>query len=229
MVLFSTEIYKLITTALTELTESQNARRTPHNPLSEAHYLGAWVTNTMKKKRFDSIMAPTLKVWQRQARSLGKNAGLKRQFTYLEKCYSDVLDAQKQVQAVHKNQLEKLYAKLEEDQWLVTTDLPVGEKLNRHSGGKESLIVCAQQMESCFDEQGLLINPISLYIRGNQQNMIDFAFTQNLLLYKKTDYKSKVKYHGEFVVYPNNDGYSLPEFPENKSSETPFPENQNVD
>ncbi|WP_372883322.1 DUF2913 family protein [Psychromonas sp.] len=217
MILFSTEIYKLLNTALTELSDSQQSGRTPHNPLSEAHYLGAWVTTAMKKKRFDPIVVPTLLNWQRQARSLGKNAGLKRQFIYLEKCYSEVLDENKQVQAVNKNQLEKLYAKLEEEQWMVTTDLTVGERLNRHSGGKDSLIVCAQQIVDCFDEQDNLVTPISLYVRGNQQQIIDFAFAQNLLLYKKTDYKSKVKYHGEFVVYPNNDGSFLPEFPENQT------------
>ncbi|MGB5446102.1 MAG: DUF2913 family protein, partial [Psychromonas sp.] len=187
--------------------------------LSEAHYLGAWVTTAMKNKRFDSIVVPTLQAWQRQARSLGKNAGLKRQFTYLEKCYSEVLDDHKQVQPVYKEQLEKLLAKLNDDEWMVTTDLTVGERLNRHSGGKESLIVCAQQMQSCFDEQGVLIKPISLYVRGNQQKVIDFAFAEHLLLYKTTDYKSKVKYHGEFIVYPNNDGSFLPEFPENQTAE----------
>jgi len=219
MIHFSTEIYKLITTALTELSDSQDARRTPHNPLSEAHYLGAWVTTAMKKKRFDSIVVPTLQDWQRQARSLGKNSGLKQQFTYLEKCYSEVLDEHKAVRLVNKSQLEKLFAVLEEEQWLVTTDLPVGERLNRHSGGKESLIVCAQQLLDCFDEQGILIKPISLYIRGTLQNIIDLAFAQDLLLYKKTDYKSKVKYHGEFIVYPNNDGSSLPELPKNNSED----------
>ncbi len=219
MILFSTEIYKLLNTALSELTDAQQSGKIPNNPLSEAHYLGAWVTSAMKKKRFDPIVVPTLQGWQRQARSLGKDAGLKRQFTYLEKCYSEVLDEQKQVQAVHKNQLDKLYAKLEAEQWMVTTDLTVGERLNRHSGGKDSLIVCAQQMEDCFDGQGILLKPISLYVRGNQQNIIDFAFAQSLLLYKKTDYKSKVKYHGEFVIYPDNDGSFLPEFPQNQAVE----------
>ncbi|PKH04436.1 hypothetical protein CXF72_00700 [Psychromonas sp. MB-3u-54] len=220
MIQFSTEIYKLITTALTELSDSHDSGRTPHNPLSEAHYLGAWVTTAMKKKRFDAIVAPTLQTWQRQARSLGKNAGLKRQFTHLEKCYSKVFDEQKEVRPVNKSQLEKLFAMLEEDQWLVTTDLPVGERLNRHSGGKESLIVCTQQLLDCFDQQGMLIKPISLYIRGTLQSVIDLAFAQDLLLHKITDYKSKVKYHGEFVVYPNNDGKSLPEFPENNSEKS---------
>ena len=219
MVLFSQEIYKLINSALTELNASQASGRTPHNPLSEAHYLGAWVTTAIKKKRFDATVLETLKGWQRQARSLGKNAGLKEQFIYLEKCYSQVLDADKQVQPVSIEQLNKLYAKLNDQQWMVTTDLEIGEKLNRHSGGKDSLIVCADKISHSFDEQGILIKPISLYVRGNQQTIIDLAFEQDLLLYKKTDYKSKVKYHGEFIVYPNNDGTFLPEFPVDQSVE----------
>ncbi len=219
MVLFSQEIYKLINTALTELSASQLSGRTPQNPLSEAHYLGAWVTTAMKQKRFDSVVLQTLKGWQRQARSLGKNAGLKNQFIYLEKCYSQVLNADKQVQAVNIEQLNTLYAQLTDDQWMVTTDLQVGEKLNRHSGGKQSLIVCAEQISTCFDSQGMLIKPISLYVRGTQQEIIDLAFAQDLLLYKITDYKSKVKYHGEFIVYPNNDGTALPEFPIDSSEQ----------
>ncbi|MCG6200883.1 DUF2913 family protein [Psychromonas antarctica] len=213
MVLFSQEIYTLINDALTELTASQASGRTPHNPLSEAHYLGAWVTNAMKKKRFDAIVLATLKGWQRQARSFGKDAGLKEQFLFLQNCYNQVLDVDKQVQPVHLAQLKQLFTILSDKQWMVTTDLEVGEKLNRHSGGKESLIVCAQQLSNHFDEQGILIKPLSLYVRGNQQTIVDLAFTQDLLLYKITDYKSKVKYHGEFIVYPNNDGTSLPEFP----------------
>ncbi|MCP5076742.1 MAG: DUF2913 family protein [Psychromonas sp.] len=213
MVLFSQEIYTLISTALTELQASQASGRTPQNPLNEAHYLGAWVTTAMKQKRFDGITVPTLKAWQSKARSLGKNAGLKEQFIYLEKCYSQVLDETKQVQAVNLSQLQALIAKLEAEQWMVNTDLIVGNKLNRHSGGAASLIICEQQMLDCFNEEGVLIKAISLYLRGDLQELVTGAFEQNLLLHKMTDYKSKVKYHGEFVIYPNNDGDKLPEFP----------------
>lgn len=219
MSLFSQEIYKLISSALTELEASQASGRTPHNPLSEAHYLGAWVTNAMKKKRFDAIVLETLKGWQKQARSLGKNADLKNQFIYFQQCYNQVLDPSKQAQAVNIAQLNRLFAALEEDQWLVTRDLDVGEKLNRHSGGKESLIVCAEKLSSSFDEQGLLIKPLSLYVRGTQQTIIALAFVEKLLLHKKTDHKSKVKYHGEFILYPNNEGASLPSIPPKQSGE----------
>lgn len=213
MALFSQEIYTLIDSALSELTASQESGRTPNNALSEAHYLGAWVTTAIKSKRFDTSLIEILKGWQRQARSLGKNAGLKDQFIYLQQCYSQVLDEKKQVQDVKESQLISLYSALQAQDWLVTTDLVVGERLNRHSGGKNSLIVCAQQIQDCFNEQKMLIKPISLYVRGDQPTIVDVAFLDNILLYKKTDYKSNVKYHGEFIVYPQNNGDSLPEFP----------------
>lgn len=213
MILFSSEIYKVVNSALTELKASQASGKTAHNQLSEAHFLGAWVTTAIKQKRFAAIVLETLKSWQRQARSLGNKAGLKGQFVSLEKCFSHLLDTDKHVQPVTITQLDKLYAELNEQQWLVTTNLEVGDKLNRHSGGKDSLIVCAKKISGSFDQQGVLIKPISLYIRGNQQALIDCAFKENLLLYKKTDYKSKVKYHGEFVVYPDNNCNSLPELP----------------
>lgn len=215
MVLFSQEIYTLISTALSELEASQTSGRTPKNTLNEAHYLGAWVTTAMKQKRFEGITVPTLKAWQSRARSLGKNAGLKDQFNYLQDCYKQVLDDNKQIQAVNISQLLALVATLEKAQWLVNTDLIVGDKLNRHSGGAASLIICEQQMENNFDNEGVLIKPISLYLRGDLQELISHAFKENLLLHKITDYKSKVKYHGEFIIYPNNDGDKLPEFPNN--------------
>jgi len=213
MSIFSQEIYQLTSLALSELDASQTTGRTMHNALSEAHYLGAWVTTAIKKKRFDPIVLETLKSWQKKARSLGKNAGLKEQFIYLQKCYDQVLDEKKASRALNIEQFNALYATLTEQQWLVTTDLEVVDKLNRHSDGKDSLIVCATQITNCFDEQGELIKPISLYVRGNQQTIINLAFAQNILLHKQTDYKSKVKYHGEFIVYPHNDGNFLPELP----------------
>ncbi|WP_022940053.1 DUF2913 family protein [Psychromonas hadalis] len=213
MVLFSQQIYTLISTALTELEASQASGRTPKNPLNEAHYFGAWVTTAMKQKRFDTIVLPTLKAWQSKARSLGKGAQLKEQFIYLQQCYNQVLDENKQVQAVNLTKLQALIAQLENEQWMVNTDLVVGNKLNRHSGGASSLIICETQMHDCFDEQGTLIKPLSLYLRGDLSELVNCAFEQNLLLHKMTDYKSKVKYHGEFIIYPNNDGDKLPEFP----------------
>ena len=207
---FSTLIHQVVTQALADLSEAQAKGKIPKNPLSETHFLAAWTTSAIKKKRFESDVVPTLTIWQRKARSLGKNAALVDTFTAIKTSYEHVFDESLKTKPVNKDQIIALCEKLTALQWMVNTDLEVGEKLNRHSAGQASMIICSHAFENNF-EHGLLAKPISLYIRGDVAEALQAAFDQSLLLYKVTDYKSKVKYHGEYVLYPNNDGTFLPE------------------
>ena len=75
---------------------------------------------------------------------------------------------------------------------------------------KPQWLFVAKHLKITF-EHGLLAKPISLYIRGDVAEALQAAYAQSLLLYKVTDYKSKVKYHGEYIIYANNDGEFLPE------------------
>jgi len=210
MTSFSTSIHHVVTSALADLNEAQLKGKIPKNPLSETHFLAAWTTNAIKKKRFESDVVPTLTIWQRKARSLGKNAALVETFTAIKQSYEHVFEQDLTPKPVNKDQVVALCDKLTEQLWMVNTDLEVGEKLNRHSGGQASLIICSNEFETHF-EDGLLVKPISLYIRGDVAEALQAAFEQSLLLYKVTDYKSKVKYHGEYIIYPNNNGDFLPE------------------
>lgn len=66
--------------------------------------------------------------------------------------------------------------------------------------------LCVKQYQQALSESGELIKPISLYVRGDVKQLVDMAYKHGLLLFKVTDYKSLVKYHGEYIVYPaNND------------------------
>ncbi|MGJ8580959.1 MAG: DUF2913 family protein [Psychromonas sp.] len=210
MTSFSTSIHQVVSDALADLNEAQQKGKIPHNPLSETHFLAAWTTNAIKKKRYESDVLPTLTIWQRKARSLGKNADLVNTFTAIRKTYEHVFDTSLTANPVYKSQLVALCEQLVTLQWMVNTDLVVGEKLNRHSGGQASLIICSEQFESHFDDE-LLIKPLSLYIRGDLTEALSVAYEHSLLLHKVTDYKSKVKYHGEYIVYPDNNGEFLPE------------------
>jgi len=207
---FSTSIHQVVTQALADLNEAQLKGKIPKNPLSETHFLAAWTTNSIKKKRFESNVLPTLKIWQRKARSLGKNAALVETFNAIKQSYEHVFNESLKTKPIAKEQIINLCEKLTELQWMVNTDLEVGDKLNRHSGGQASLIICNHELESHF-EHGLLAKPISLYIRGDVKEAVEAAFNEALLLHKITDYKSKVKYHGEYILHPNNDGEFLPE------------------
>ncbi len=211
MTTYSLEIYKVVDSALTELNNNLQSGRTPNNPLSEAHYLAAWITNSMKKKRFDNGVVPTLKKWQQQARSLGKNANLKSQFIHLKSLYDHVLTEDKQCIPVTILQLNNLLDAMREQDWVVHDENILNGKYKLQTQGQDSLLVCAEQLKTHFSEDGQLIKPLSLYVRGQQQHIIDTAFDNCLLLHKVTDYKSMVKYHGEYIIYPNNSGDFLPE------------------
>jgi len=210
MATFSTSIYQVVSTALIDLSEAQAKGKIPRNPLSETHFLAAWTTNSIKKKRFGADVVPTLQLWQRKARSLGKNANLVETFNTIKENYQHVFDQALKNKIIIKDQITALCNDLNEADWVVNTDLEVKDKLNRHSAGKSSLIICSSQFDSHF-ESGVLVKPISLYIRGDFTEALQRAYANTLLLHKVTDYKSKVKYHGEYIVYPHNDGEFLPE------------------
>lgn len=210
---FYQEIYKLVSEGLQELAESQQSGKTPQNPVSETHFLSAWVTKSIKQQRYDHCVAKTLVGWQQQARSMGKNAQLKQQFEHIRQTFAGIPRDGDVAKETTAEQIQSLYQQLQQADWLVTTEYEVNRKVTHHTDGQASLVVCAKQYQEAISEQGELIKPLSLYVRGDVKQLIQSAYQLGLLLYKVTDYKSKVKYHGEYIVYPHNAGLHLPELP----------------
>ncbi|AJR08908.1 DUF2913 domain-containing protein [Photobacterium gaetbulicola] len=218
MATFYQEIYKVVSQGLQELMDSQQAGKTPKNPVSETLYLNAWVTKVIKQQRYDHVVAKTLVDWQKQARSMGKNAQLKSQFEQIKSCYEGIpqdgeVTGTLHAHTLHDSQLKALYGLLEEHDWLVTTEYEVNRKVTHHTDGQASLVVCSAQYAAAFDDSGEMVKPLSLFVRGDTRQFIDLAYAQGLLLYKVTDYKSIVKYHGEYKLFPRNAGTHLPELP----------------
>lgn len=210
MALFCQEIYRVVNTGLAELAQSQLAGKTPANPLSETHFFSAWVTKSLKQHRFERNVIVPLTAWQRQARTQGVQANLKQQFIAIERLYATIVDDDEQSMAVNQTQLDEVVAQLTTANWQVTTDVTVGRKLSIKSSGQSSLVICAKLRGSAFDSDGQLTKPMSLFVRGEVQWLIDLCHRHNLLLHKMTDYKSAVKYHGEYIIYPLNNGLDLP-------------------
>jgi Protein of unknown function (DUF2913) len=96
---------------------------------------------------------------------------------------------------------------------LVTTDVVIERKLSLKTSGVSSAIVCARETEQVFDDDGQLTMPLSLYARGDSQTLINLFHRHGVLLHRVTKYKSKVKYHGEYIIYPENNGADLPCIP----------------
>ena len=175
--------------------------------------MSAWVTKVLKQHSFDCCVVKTLQEWQQQSRTMGKNAQLKLHFERLAETYAKVTDEQGQSTVITPALIATFYTALQQQDWLVTSEYEVSRKVSHHTDGKASLVVCSAQYAESMNEDGGLVKPLSLYVRGNVQKFIDIAYQHGLLLYKITDYKSKVKFHGEYVIYPHNAGGHLPELP----------------
>ena len=210
MALFCQEIYRVVSDGLSDLTQAQEAGKTPTNPLSENHFFSAWITKALKSHRFDICVVPPLSGWQRQARTQGVQAGLKQQFLAIQRTYAPILVDNNESKPIVKTQFTKLTELLTTADCQVTIELEVGKKLSLRSSGLSSLVICSKRWSVAFDDDGQLIKPISLYVRGDTQGLIDLAHSVDLLLHKKTDYKSAVKYHGQYLIHPLNNGSDLP-------------------
>ena len=213
MATFYQEIYKVVSDGLQDLADSQAMGKTPKNPISETHFFSAWVTKVIKQQRYDTCVVETLVSWQKQSRSMGKHAQLKQQFIDIQRVYAGIPRDGEQANPVTRAQFDALYDSLTQADWIVATEYEVDRKVTHHTDGQGSLVVCAAKAKLAFSEDGELVKPLSLYARGDVKELLVHAYQQGLLLYKVTDYKSIVKYHGEYVVYPNNAGKHLPETP----------------
>ncbi|MFO6422292.1 DUF2913 family protein [Motilimonas sp. KMU-193] len=211
---FAKAITLVANTALDELEQACQQGAVSRTPVSEAHYINAWVTKAIKAQRFPHCVAKTLLFWQQQARSLGKNANLPQTLNRIISTYAKVLDNQNNLTKVYDSQLQTVLEQLVTDDWNVIDQVELARKMKLNSTGQDSLIICAKQYAHAIEpSEQRLIRPLSLYVRGNVSQLVDLAYQQKLLLFKMSDYKSKVKFHGEYVVFPSNKGDFLPEFP----------------
>ncbi|SHI09403.1 DUF2913 family protein [Ferrimonas marina] len=206
---FALDILSLAQQGLTELAQSQAKGRTAKSPASEAHYFSAWVTLAIKQKRFPHSSAAQLKAWQKQARTKGQGAALKQVFEQIVATYGPLFENPEK--PVSMRQFEALAEQLDEAGWVVEPEQEIDGTFVHHTDGQGSLVLCARQQKEHFVDDDALVKPVSLYVRGDMRAFVQLAFDQGLLLHKVTDYKSKVKYHGEYLVYPGNRGTILAE------------------
>lgn len=202
--LFKEHLTLLTTTALAELAESSS-----NDPVSESHYLSLWVTQAIKNKRFDLCMSPLLKQWQQSARTLGQAANLKHQFESIKHDYQYVNNIN---DAMTKDGLLTLFNAIETTDWQVSYQHLGRKKVAVKMQCSSSLVVDNESFEKAFDENGLLVNQINLFIRGDNKHFFKAAYDCGILCFKLSDYKSVVKFHGQYVIAANNNYPSIAEF-----------------
>jgi len=207
--LFREHLYQLSIDALESLNIAQANGKVPNNPLSESHFFSVWVSKSLKEKLFDVSMMPLLKQWQQRARTQGAGANLKNEFESIKRTYQG-LDTTDHL--ITKVQVESLIEALTILDWQINIESHIGKKHSVRKEKHSSLVVDNNSLNAKFNSEGILSSPISLFIRGDNRAFIENAYKLGILVYKVTDYKSIVKFHGEFVIAPNNSFKDMPEF-----------------
>ncbi|MDC0612092.1 DUF2913 family protein [Vibrio sp.] len=205
------EIQKLVNSALEEMTSQHKAGKLIDSPVSNNHFLVRWITKSLKQQTCSKLVTSDLIRWQKMGRSQGSGAALPLLFRKISGFYRDSF---KQEQEITDKQIEDFLDTMEAADWEVSTSEPlVNEgKVQILTELNNSLALCSNQCESCFDGE-VLIKPISWFVRGNHQEFIKKAWEAGFVVHKRTDYKSNVKYHGEYLIYPQNKGEFLAEIP----------------
>ncbi|MEI8611989.1 DUF2913 family protein [Enterovibrio sp. Hal110] len=208
------DIKLLVDTAMTELQDAKNNGKVQANPNSEESFLCRWVAQAGKKQRFNPSVTPNMTEWVQQGRSMGKNAHIKGRMAHISAVYHHQFPVGDEHAAITRGQFDALVTSLEDADWMVHTEHEITRKVRVLSDGQHSFAVCAKALAASFNEAGELTKSLSLYVRGQEAGFVELLLSHGLLVTKVTDYKSIVKYHGEYKIWPHNRATSLVVLPE---------------
>ncbi|MGR5118168.1 DUF2913 family protein [Vibrio astriarenae] len=220
MTLYTQDIQNVVNSALDELAELHRQGKAVNAPVANNLFLVRWVTKALKQQRFGRVVSQDLTRWQKAGRSKGNDAALERLFKRISAYYAQFFAQDPQGAPVTDAMIEAFLDQMIAENWDVSTSEPLvnAGKVQFFSEGLNSLALCANQCDDCFDGE-LLVKPMSWFVRGNHAQFVEMAMKAGFMVHKVTDYKSNVKYHGEYLVFPNNQGNQLAEIPLNFSAE----------
>ncbi|MCW8334422.1 DUF2913 family protein [Vibrio sp. SCSIO 43135] len=211
---YTVEIQRLVNTALAEMDAEHKTGKLANAPVANNHFLVRWVTKALKGQRFPRVVGDDLTRWQKAGRSKGNDAGLLFTFKRISAFYAKFFSAEGESKELKDSDIESFLDKMIEDGWDVSTAEPLVDcgKVQFFTEGLNSLALCANQCDACFDGE-LLVKPMSWFVRGNHAEFVEKASNAGFMVHKVTDYKSSVKYHGEYLIFPSNQGNQLAEIP----------------
>ncbi len=218
MASYVAEIQSVINDALGDLAQAHSSKRVANTPIGNTNFLARWLTNSIKQQRYTKQVAGDLIGWQKYARSKGSASDLFGEFSKIKAFYDKTLPDLNSPTPVTDAQIEALLDSLEELNWSRATDTVIDSKIQVFTEGDSSIVLCANECDNWFEaiegsDKERLTKPMRVFVRGDHQQFITAALAQGLLVHKQSDYKSVVKYHGLYWVYPENCGQTRPEIP----------------
>ncbi|WP_391090293.1 DUF2913 family protein [Vibrio sp. NH-UV-68] len=211
---YTVEIQKLVDQALEDIAKEHKAGRLSNGSVANNLYLVRWVTKAIKSQQFPRIVVDDLVRWQKMGRSKGDQAGLMTTFQRISTYYQQFFPQGEAERVIKDKEIDAFLDMMEANGWEVSTSEPlVGcGKVQIFIEGSNSLALCSDQCDDCFDGEEL-VKPMNWFVRGHHADFIEKASAAGFMVHKVTDYKSNVKYHGEYLIFPANRGNQLAEIP----------------
>ncbi|WP_394129627.1 DUF2913 family protein [Shewanella maritima] len=200
---YNQAILALAQTAISELEQWSEQFKSPRTPAQQSHYLCSWLVEALKKKRFSKLVAQDIESWIRMARSQGAGAQLPKRMQQIVKYYSIAQQSE-----LLGDQLQSLFAQLEQQDWTVINDTEIDAKLKLNSDGSSSIIACAQELTQGI-EKGELVKPINLYVRGSETTLASLGLSLGLIFSQGNKKTSLIKHHKTYQVSPHNQHANL--------------------
>lgn len=213
MVIYSVEIQNVVNSALAELDEQHQKGKVANAPVSNTHFLVRWITLSLKTQRFDRCVRDDLVRWQKTGRSKGTKSEMVFMFRNISRFYAQLIPIDQEPKVITDSDIEAFMELMEKEGWGVSTEFELTEKIQVFTEGDNSFLLCAKQCDDCFEGGAELVKPMSFFVRGHHAEFIRLASEFGFMLHKRTDYKSVVKYHGEYLIYPKNQGTQVAEIP----------------
>ena len=213
MTAYYIEIQNVVNTALHEIKQQHDSGKLANAPVSNTHFMVRWVSKSIKAQRFHRSVVDDLVRWQKAGRSKGTQSELMFTFENISKFYAHFLPVDQEPKPVLDSEIDAFLDYMETQNWSICTSYDLTEKVQIFSEGENSFVVCSKQCDDCFEGGSELVKPMSFYVRGNHAEFVRQATKAGFLLHKITKYKSNVKYHGEYLVFPKNMGNQLAEIP----------------
>ncbi len=201
---YTIEIKKLVDTALAELAQVIESKKIPNTPVSKETFMCRWLAQAIKKQRFNPLVLKNMQAWVKLGRSKGIGADLVGNFTHIQRAYHDVFPEGDVHPPLLKTTLDSMIDSFRAEDWMIHTEYEIQRKSQVYSDGQYSFVVCSKAYSEAFNEEGALIKPLSLYVRAPNDVLVERAFSFRFLVKKISDYKSIVKYHAEYQIWPHN-------------------------
>ncbi|OOF04778.1 hypothetical protein BZG80_07285 [Salinivibrio sp. MA440] len=197
-------IQTVMAAAFDELAAAIDAKKVADAPAAREVFLGRWVAQAVKKQRFHHSVKADLQRWTQRARSAGTQAGLEAEFRHIQQLYTQWFPVDEPASPVQHTQLQQMIDSAREAGWMLHTQTPIDRKVKIVSEGQHSLVVCPEATQAAFNAEGHLAHPLSIYVRGPEIDVMNWAHQAKLAPTKVTAYKSIVKYHAEYRLWPDN-------------------------